>query len=153
MVSSKRSALGLARSRRAGIPTLVLEKSIDWDLVYRELNTRKISRIFLLGFMKVVPAAFIDKWSERPSRKIWNLHPSLLPKFPGLKGFEKSFEAESDVGATVHQVTARLDAGPIVKQKISVKHSQKSTLEHAQMRNSLIEQRLVQNLAIVAGPL
>src|SRR5688500_7867576 len=73
VVSSKANAPGLLRARRQGIPTLVLDKKIDYEALHLELLKRKIERIFLAGFMKVVPASFIEKWQG----KIVNLHPSL----------------------------------------------------------------------------
>lgn len=141
-VSSKKSALGIARARREGIPVLVLEKDPDWKELDLELRRRGITHIFLLGFMKILPADFVELWAG----KILNLHPSLLPAFPGKDSIEESFQAGAAMGVTVHQVTAEMDAGPRIlqfqtRQAADEKHP--VNLEKAQMEISRTEQRLV----------
>jgi phosphoribosylglycinamide formyltransferase-1 len=147
VVSSKADAPGLLRARRQGIPTLVLDKKIDYEALHQELLQRKIDRIFLAGFMKIVPPEFIKKWSG----KIVNIHPSLLPLFPGLSGFEKSFENRADMGATLHEVTEDLDAGPILRQFCfySKARWQKENIDlnRAQTYLSFCEQRLVREVS------
>ena len=123
VVSSDDSAPGLAKARRAGIPTLVMPKidhpttgsgkqKIDWVALDRALRAARIDAIFLLGFMRIVPADFLERWSGR----VWNLHPSLLPSFPGLRSIERAAMAKAPLGATIHVVEPEVDAGPIVKQ-------------------------------------
>ncbi|MBX3040278.1 MAG: hypothetical protein KF789_06150, partial [Bdellovibrionaceae bacterium] len=96
--SSKDSAPGLLRAKRAGVPVTVLAKKIDWDALDLELRKRGITDLFLAGFMKMVPASFVAKWEGR----ILNVHPSLLPMYPGLEAFEKSYQEKQDMGVTVH---------------------------------------------------
>ena len=121
VVSSDKSAAGLARARRAGIPTISVpllnssrdeKPKIDWQELDLKLRSARIDAIFLLGFMKIVPASFLEKWKGR----VLNLHPSLLPQFPGLRSIERAIEAGAPLGATVHVVEPKVDSGPIIKQ-------------------------------------
>lgn len=125
VVSNDPEAAGLAKARRAGIPTeTIFTKSaiegkrpqLDWDTLDKTLEEHSIDAIFLLGFMRIVPASFIEKWSGR----ILNLHPSLLPKYPGLRSIEQAVKAEDDCGATVHEVVPEVDAGRILSSRVSV---------------------------------
>jgi phosphoribosylglycinamide formyltransferase-1 len=139
-VSSKKSAPALVKAKRAGIPSLVLEKQVNWEALSAELKNRRINAIFLLGFMKILPESFVNSWPER----IWNLHPSLLPAFPGKNSIEESFKARGNMGVTVHEVTAELDAGPI---KLQFEIEKKNNLSEAQLEISRSEQRLVREFA------
>lgn len=111
--SSKKSAVGLSRAARMGVPTVVLTHPVDWTALHQDLVARRIQKIFLLGFMKIIPRDFFLKWED----KIVNLHPSLLPAYPGLHSFEKAFADQAPLGATVHRVNEHVDAGLILKQK------------------------------------
>lgn len=149
VVSSKANAPGLLRARRHGIPTLVLDKKIDYEVLHKELKQRKIDRIFLAGFMKIVPASFIQKWEGQ----IVNIHPSLLPLYPGLSAFENSHAEKDSMGVTLHQVTKDLDAGPILRQFCFFNKSQWNkesiSLEEAQTYLSFSEQRLVREVGAI----
>ncbi|MDO5705325.1 MAG: phosphoribosylglycinamide formyltransferase [Paracoccus sp. (in: a-proteobacteria)] len=69
--------------------------------------------ICLAGFMRILTPAFVDRYAGR----VLNIHPSLLPKYPGLRTHQRALDAgDEQAGATVHQVTADLDAGPILGQ-------------------------------------
>ncbi|HRO68510.1 MAG TPA: formyltransferase family protein, partial [Pseudobdellovibrionaceae bacterium] len=100
VLSSKESAPGLLRAKRAGVPYAVLPKKIDWDELDGELRNRGITDLFLAGFMKLVPAPFVERWEGR----MLNVHPSLLPAYPGLRAFEKSYEEKQEMGVTAHIV-------------------------------------------------
>lgn len=142
VVSSSPKALGVLRARRAGVPVLILPRPIKWDELDRELRRRGINRIFLLGFMRVVPDFFVLAWQG----KIINLHPSLLPKYPGLESIERSFEDKSDMGVTVHEVIAEVDAGKRILQRRCLSSSQiaEYSLQNAEFKIHLDEQRLVE---------
>lgn len=143
-VSSRRKAYGLKRARRLGIETLVLDSQVQWSALTEFLKARKVNRIFLLGFMKIVPAEFVRHWTGR----MWNLHPSLLPAFPGLEAIEKSYNANGPMGVTIHEVTAEMDAGPIcLQKKICERAQDEMDLAEAQSRISQTEQRLVREWA------
>jgi phosphoribosylglycinamide formyltransferase 1 len=141
VVSSKANAWGVARARRQGIPVIILSNSINWNDLSAELQKRGINRIFLLGFMKLLPGTFVDFWQGR----IWNLHPSLLPQYPGLHSIERSYNEKADMGITIHDVTQEMDAG---KKRIQLKTLEASktsrlSLERAQQLISRDEQRAV----------
>lgn len=139
-VSSRKKAYGLCRARRLGIPTLIFGAKSDWKALNAELKARQVNRIFLLGFMRLLPESFVKEWSG----KIWNLHPSLLPAFPGLEAIEKSFEAGGSMGVTVHEVVAEMDAGPHKLQfEISEAASSQMSLAEARIKISQAEQHLV----------
>ena len=146
VVSSKATALGLLRARRSGIQTLILDKKIDYKKLDQELKKRGVEKIFLAGFMKIIPDFFVKSWEGR----IVNVHPSLLPLYPGLSAFEKSFEEKNHMGVTLHQVTAQLDEGPRCRQYRFFEKSkwadQHLELDEAQQRLSFAEQRLVREV-------
>ncbi len=119
VISNKQGAGGLDRARAAGIETVVLEhtsyvsrEAYDGALV-AELRRREVSLVCLAGFMRLLSANFVRAFPHR----ILNIHPSLLPSFPGLRGQDQAWRHGVKVaGATVHIVTPELDAGPIVAQ-------------------------------------
>ena len=119
VVSNRPDAPGLERARRAGIETAVLDhtgygsrEAYDRDLE-AALRRRGVALVCLAGFMRLLGPAFVAAFPDR----ILNVHPSLLPAFPGLRGQEQAWRHGVKVaGATVHIVTAELDAGPIVRQ-------------------------------------
>jgi phosphoribosylglycinamide formyltransferase-1 len=154
VVSSSPTAYGLLRAKRAGVPTELTpmkpsEKSgakpgakrIDWEALDSLLRSRGVTHLFLAGFMKVIPAAFIERWEER----ILNLHPSLLPAYPGLNSIERAYQDRVDVGLTVHEVTAEVDAGRIFCQRCCVKANELSqlSLEDVEQYVHINEQRAV----------
>ena len=119
VIANKPDAGGLDRARRAGIETAVLEhtaypsrEAYDRALV-AELHRKDVRLVCLAGFMRLLSATFVEAFPCR----ILNIHPSLLPAFPGLHGQEQAWRHGVKVaGATVHIVTPELDAGPIVLQ-------------------------------------
>lgn len=122
VVSSRRDAHGLLRARRAGVPTLVTPllpgmKKIDWEQLLRTLRELHVTNVALLGFMKVVPRSFIENF---PPGAILNLHPSLLPAYPGLNSIERAFVDGAPIGATVHEVVEAVDAGRIICRRRSL---------------------------------
>lgn len=142
VVSSKADAPGVRRARRHGVPVQILAKKIDWALLSRDLRAGGITNLFLCGFMKIVPAEFVAEWRGR----ILNVHPSLLPAYPGLRSFERAFEDGADVGVTVHVVTEEMDAGPRISRARAIGAKAREggmAASEAQRRLSLVEQRLV----------
>lgn len=121
VISNKAQAAGLRRAAQAGIETLHLDHKQygsreAFDLaVVDELKRRQVDLVCLAGFMRLLSAAFVNAFPNR----ILNIHPSLLPSFPGLDGQTQAWEYGVKVsGATVHIVTPELDAGPIVRQAV-----------------------------------
>ena len=119
VISNRPDAPGLERARRAGIETVVLDhtahgsrEAYDRELA-AALRRYDVALVCLAGFMRLLGPAFVSVFRDR----ILNVHPSLLPAFPGLHGQEQAWRHGVKVaGATVHIVTAELDAGPIVRQ-------------------------------------
>ena len=121
--SDKPDAAGLAVARDLGVPAQALTaKSADRAAYDAELAAAiddcSPSLIVLAGFMRILSARFVADFAGR----ILNIHPSLLPKFPGLHTHRRALEAhEQQHGATVHFVTERLDAGPaIIQARVAV---------------------------------
>ena len=138
VVTSKESAQGARLARRFGVPVLSLPKSIDWNGLELELKKYRITDVFLAGFMKVIPQNFLKNRS-----RVLNVHPSLLPAYPGLKSMRKSYDDAVDMGVTVHRVTEEVDGGEILLQKVSVKSKLRLTWDEAKLRTHIVEQRLV----------
>ena len=134
VISNKADAGGLERARRAGIETLHIDhrryssrEAFDMAVV-AELRSRDVSLVCLAGFMRLLSAAFVEAFPNR----ILNIHPSLLPSFPGLDGQRQAWEYGVKVsGATVHIVTPELDAGPIVRQAVVPVHDDDTPAELA----------------------
>jgi phosphoribosylglycinamide formyltransferase 1 len=119
VISNNAEAYGLERARRAGVEALVVDhrnksrEMFDAELV-RELKARGVHLVCLAGFMRLLSPAFIDAFPNA----IVNIHPSLLPAFPGTNAQYQAWEhGVKWTGATVHLVTTELDGGPIVAQE------------------------------------
>lgn len=120
VISNRADAAGLDHAIAAGIETLVLShkpfatrEAYDRALV-DQLNKRDVSVVCLAGFMRLLSPVFVDAFPDR----ILNIHPSLLPKYPGLHPQQQALDDGAAVsGATVHFVNRELDAGPIVLQQ------------------------------------
>ena len=120
VIANREDAAGLARARAAGIETLVLPhrewpSRDDYDrALARELQARHVRLICLAGFMRVIGTPLIDAFPNA----ILNIHPSLLPSFPGVDAQAQAIAYGVKVsGVTVHFVTPELDGGPIVLQR------------------------------------
>lgn len=119
VISNVPEAGGLAIARRHGVPTVVVDhrahatrESFEQALTV-ELERAKPDLIALAGFMRVLTPAFVTRYANR----LLNIHPSLLPAFPGLHTHRRALEAGARIhGCTVHFVTTALDHGPIVSQ-------------------------------------
>ncbi len=119
VVSNRADAAGLERARKAGIETLYINHKDygsreDFDrAVVAAFKKREVSLVCLAGFMRLLSAEFVKAYPNA----ILNIHPALLPAFPGLDAQHQAWEHGVKVsGATVHIVTPELDAGPIVLQ-------------------------------------
>jgi phosphoribosylglycinamide formyltransferase-1 len=119
VVSNRPDAGGLTKAEDAGIPTRVVNHKDFADRPSFEralvdvLRRADVRLVCLAGFMRLLGPTFLDAFPQR----ILNLHPSLLPAFPGTDGARQAWEHGVKVaGATVHLVTADLDGGPIVRQ-------------------------------------
>ena len=119
VISNRADAQGLERARQASIATLTIphgdyptREDFEAALV-RELRARDVALVCLAGFMRLLGRTYLDAFGERTL----NVHPSLLPAFPGVDAQRQALEHGVKVaGATVHFVTGELDGGPIVTQ-------------------------------------
>ena len=119
VISNRAAAAGLQRAAGAGLETLVLPHGgfadrAEYDLALASaLKARGVGLVCLAGFMRLLGPGFLDQFPGA----VLNIHPSLLPAFPGLDAQRQAYEHGVKVaGATVHLVTPELDAGPIVMQ-------------------------------------
>ena len=121
VISNKADAKGLTFAREEGIATAVLDhkaypsrEAFDAALV-QEIDRHAPALVVLAGFMRILTPGFVQHYAGR----LLNIHPSLLPAFPGLHTHERAIEAGCKfAGATVHEVTAELDHGPILAQAV-----------------------------------
>lgn len=119
VISNKSDAPGLDRARAAGIDTMILDhrgyaSRDDYDAALAtELLARGVSLVCLAGFMRLIGPRLLDAFPNA----ILNIHPSLLPAFPGVNAQAQALDHGVKItGATVHLVTGELDGGPIVVQ-------------------------------------
>jgi len=119
-VGADNPAAGLAHAEQFGVPTFVVEPGLfdsreAWaEVLLGNLEYHKPDLVVLAGFMKVLPAGFVTALSPN----IINLHPSLLPAFPGAHAVRDALSAGANTtGATVHIVDAGVDTGPILAQR------------------------------------
>lgn len=119
--SNKADAFGLERAKKAGIPTMVLSHKDfasreDYDkAIHHRMVEQKIDLIVLAGFMRLLSTWFVQQWEGR----LINIHPSLLPAFPGLHTHQAALEMGVKYsGCTVFFVNEGVDAGPIIDQAI-----------------------------------
>ena len=121
VLSNRGDAGGLAVAREQGIATAVVDhkgftgrEAFDAALA-AQIDLHQPALVALAGFMRILTPAFVARYAGR----LVNIHPSLLPAFPGLHTHRRALEAGCRVaGATVHQVTAELDHGPILEQAV-----------------------------------
>ena len=125
VISNRPDAGGIATARNLGIETLVIPSKAkareDHDReVVSALQQRKVDLVCLAGYMRLLSPWFVKQFPHR----ILNIHPSLLPAFPGLEAQEQAFAYGVKVaGCTVHFVDEELDHGPIIVQKTVLVHN------------------------------
>jgi phosphoribosylglycinamide formyltransferase-1 len=117
--SNKADAFGLERAREAGIPAHVLtadlfasREAFDRELM-QEIDAYAPDVVVLAGYMRILSPAFVEHFAGR----LLNIHPSLLPKYPGLHTHRQALEnGDTEHGTSVHFVTDELDGGPVILQ-------------------------------------
>ena len=120
-LSSNPAATGVTRARELGLPTeTVVADSFGGDreafdaAIEEHLERNRIELVCLAGFMHILGSGIVRRWRGR----MLNIHPSLLPAYPGLNTHARVLaERQKKSGCTVHFVTEKLDAGPIIAQK------------------------------------
>lgn len=121
VISNKADAFGLQRARNHGIPAIHLDyKGFNGRAEYdaalvRQLTQHSVDLVVLAGFMRIVTPVLLDAFPNR----VMNIHPALLPAFPGLDAQKQTLEYGAKVsGCTVHFVDAGTDTGPIILQSV-----------------------------------
>lgn len=120
VLSNKPDAHGLDRARALGVEALAIDqrpfgtdREAHERAIHAELTAREIEWVALAGYMRLLTPWFVARWKDR----LINIHPSLLPKYPGLDTHRRALEAgDAEVGCTVHHVIDAVDAGPIIAQ-------------------------------------
>lgn len=120
VVSNNPDAAGLAKAAALGVPTLGLDhrpygkdREAHERLIDAALREAGAEYVALAGYMRVLTPFLVEAWEGR----MLNIHPALLPKYPGLHTHERALEAgDVEAGCTVHLVTAGVDEGPILGQ-------------------------------------
>ncbi len=121
VISNNKNAYGLNRAKKADIETHFIDpikfntkENFDQELI-KIIDSHGIELVVLAGYMRILTPLFVDHFSG----KILNIHPSLLPKYPGLDTHRKAINSsDKQHGATVHFVTEKLDGGPIISQAV-----------------------------------
>jgi phosphoribosylglycinamide formyltransferase-1 len=120
VISDQPSAAGLAKAASRGIETLVIERrgrsreEHDFEII-AALHERNVDLICLAGYMRILSHGFIEAFRGR----VLNIHPSLLPEFPGLEPHKQALaHGVKSSGCTVHFVDETLDGGPIIAHRV-----------------------------------
>lgn len=137
-------AFALKRAAKFGLETFVIERKnfkskTEFDAaISAKLKEKKIDLILLAGFMRILGPEFVRAWRWR----ILNIHPALLPKYPGAHAIQEAFEAkEKETGVTIHFVDEGVDTGPIILQR-KVPIEPNDTLEMLETRVHATEYEL-----------
>ncbi len=118
LVSNRPGAMCIERAKKAGIDTFVLDhhgmEREEWEeRVEVELRKKGVNFIVLAGFMRLLSASFVSRWRN----KIINIHPALLPSFPGVHAHRDALDYGVKVtGLTIHFVDEKMDHGPVIFQ-------------------------------------
>lgn len=144
LVCDNPTAFVIERAQNVGIETLVLSpkqcanKQAWEEQVVTFLQEKGTELVVLAGFMRIVGPTLLEAFPQR----ITNIHPSLLPNFPGKSGIQDAFDAKvSKTGVTIHWVDAGVDTGPIIRQE-TLNIDPNWTLEQLETRIHAIEHRL-----------
>lgn len=145
VVSNKADAYGLVRAQEAGIKTIIVNhkdfatREEHEAVIEKHLNENQVELIVLAGYMRLLSEGFVKKWHL----KIINLHPALLPSFPGIKAIEQAFEYGVRVtGVSTIFVDEGVDTGIIILQDI-VKIEASDTLETLSEKVHDLEHKLL----------
>ena len=149
VISNRDNAFGLQRAQSANINTYFIDSKIfnsrnafDNELI-SVINKLNVELIILAGYMRILSPLFINHFSG----KILNIHPSLLPKYPGLNTHQRAIDAcDKKHGATVHFVTEKLDEGPIISQEtvqVDTADTEKSLAEKVLEREHILYPKVI----------
>jgi phosphoribosylglycinamide formyltransferase 1 len=144
VIADRADAFGLVRAKEAGIEAVCLDpaafptRTAHNEAMARLLQERQVDLVCLAGYMRLLKKVFLDAFAGR----VLNVHPSLLPAFPGLEAQRQALEYGVKVaGCTVHLVTEGMDEGPIVLQA-AVPVEEGDTVESLRQRIQQAEHRI-----------
>lgn len=144
VISNEKNAYGIERAKARAIPYAIIphqdyNSRNDFEMVLKtKIDTHQPDLIILAGFMRILSAGFVNCYPNQ----ILNIHPSLLPKYPGLHTHEKVIANKDKVhGASIHFVTDKLDGGPVIVQK-EILVLEQDTAESLQHKIHQIEYQL-----------
>ena len=144
VVSSRPDAYGIQRAETAGIPTLVMNKTLYADpeaadaQIVAALKEAGAEYVFMAGYMRMVTPVMLKAYPNR----VVNLHPALLPSFKGAHGIQDAFDAGVKfTGVTVHFANEEYDKGPIIAQE-PVRVLESDTVDTLEERIHAVEHRL-----------
>lgn len=116
------------------------------NLMVAALREARIDWIFLAGYMRLIGPTLLNEYSPDGNSRIVNIHPSLLPAYPGLHAYERAFEARDAFGGiTIHFVDAGMDTGPVLVQE-KFKREENDTLQAFMGRGKALEWKLYGDL-------
>jgi phosphoribosylglycinamide formyltransferase-1 len=148
VLSDKAEAMVLEKARALNVKTFVVEKtgskSSHEESILQLLKEHRIEWIFLAGYMRLLSADFLKTFAswQRGRLQVVNIHPSLLPAYPGVNSIERAFNDHVDkTGVTLHLVDEGVDTGPILKQS-EVKLMSNETLDSLATKIHATEHRL-----------
>ncbi len=152
VVCDRIGAYSLERAARAGIPSFAFNPrdftcKADYELVIAErLGALKIEYLVLAGYMRIIGPTLLQRYPKR----IINIHPSLLPLFPGIDGIGQALAAGvKETGVTIHFVDEGIDTGPIIAQErvaIATDETRESLAEKIHRLEHRLYPRVLQNL-------
>ncbi|QEN03605.1 phosphoribosylglycinamide formyltransferase [Thiospirochaeta perfilievii] len=149
LICDRKSAFVMERAKKLGIKVFYVtyynrDKSEAEKEIDSILNSQKVDLVALAGFMRILSPLFTNKWKNR----VINIHPSLLPKYPGSHGIEDSFNSgDIELGVTIHYVDQGMDTGPIIYQE-SFTRCDGETLESAEEKIHRLEHRVYPQILI-----
>lgn len=147
VVSNRKSAVGLLKAKRFGKTTHLFSKESNFFDLHQVLKKHNIEQIILAGFMKILPADFVNLWRNR----MINIHPSLLPKYPGLNSAERAWHDNNTIGVSLHRVTEEMDAGEVLLQINALKQPKNLDFSEASIFLRRTEQHLLRQLVLNVG--
>lgn len=140
LVCDNPNAYAVERARNLGIPYHIVSyrnrprKEAEEEIL-SIISRHEVDLIVLAGFMKLITPTLLEPYKER----IINIHPSLLPKYPGAHGIDKSYNSkDKKLGITIHRVDTGMDTGPIILQK-SFRRNGTETKEHIEEKIHTLE--------------
>lgn len=149
LICDRKDAYVIERAKKLGIKNYYVtyfkrDKNDAESEIIKILKKEKCDLVALAGFMRILSTDFICNWENR----ILNIHPSLLPKYPGNHGIKESFNSgDLELGVTIHYVDQGMDTGPIIFQE-SFTRRDNETLESTEEEIHKIEHRIYPNILI-----